>query len=517
MSRYGLTMSAGRVWCLFSIPLLALLLLSPAYALTASCSTSQSESSWHFPNPEYPVSGLCNYNNTSALVGWLVGRLGVVPDWDNDTPYPQYPLLLRDALNSSFPEIYFWGYQIRGYSSERLDVSIRYESSGLLRDVCLIVHDASLFPTDGSFIETAYAAADRLGIPLGNHTVMAETIVTQYVGKTATAVLLSESIQGHKLLGLNLAAFWFDQADTLRQIQFYVYYQFDNPSVQADQALLAGREGALEEASARGLTTLLNETILGLRLVPLSMNGAEAGENITSPIVYEHSLCYEYVAEFKASVASLTLHVVAFVDAHNGSVVLSVTEAPPVETVTTPIPGGVFVVLFFALVAVVGLVMTVPSVSLGASSILCVLTVWRKGPQALDNFNRGRIVGFITAKPGCTYTEIKEATAISNGTLSYHLKVLERLDLIESTKDGRSRRYSVVGVSLKEHRVALVGRTEARILAELEGEWPLSCSEVARRLGMSRQRISHNLRLLARRGILVKDGNLWRAITRKNP
>lgn len=359
-SRYGLAARASRYLCLLSIPLLAMLLLSPFCSSIASCSTPQSETPWHFPSPEYPNPGICDYDNSSALVEWLMGRIGVTPNWDNDTPRLRYPLMLLDALNPSFPEIFFWGYSVRGYSSGTLDVFLEYENSGLLRYVCLVVDDASLFPANGSLIGTAYAAADGLGIPLNNHTVKADTIVTPYGEETATAVLLSESIQGQRLLGLNFAAFWFNQTGSLRQIQFYVYYQFDNPTVRADQALLLGRERALEEASAKGLTTLLNETVLGLRMVPVSMQGLEGVGNGSAlpPIVYELSLCHEYVAEFKASGPSPTLQVVVFVDAHNGSVVLSVTETLPVETPPTTIPGSVLVVICLALVAIGGAVMT---------------------------------------------------------------------------------------------------------------------------------------------------------------
>jgi hypothetical protein len=64
-----------------------------------------------------------------------------------------------------------------------------------------------------------------------------------------------------------------------------------------------------------------------------------------------------------------------------------------------------------------------------------------KSEKVLDHFRRGQIYGFIIATPGAHYRQIKEKLEIGNGTLAYHLHVLEREGLIKSQNDGLKKLF----------------------------------------------------------------------------
>jgi DNA-binding MarR family transcriptional regulator len=56
-------------------------------------------------------------------------------------------------------------------------------------------------------------------------------------------------------------------------------------------------------------------------------------------------------------------------------------------------------------------------------------------------FIKGSVRGYILGNPGESYNAIKRILELPNGTLAYHLKVLEREGSIRSEKDGMYRRF----------------------------------------------------------------------------
>ena len=66
-----------------------------------------------------------------------------------------------------------------------------------------------------------------------------------------------------------------------------------------------------------------------------------------------------------------------------------------------------------------------------------------KDKEVLDNRIRGRIFRYITGNPGAHYNRIRTALGLNNGTLSYHLDVLEKKEYIMSVQDGYRRYYTV--------------------------------------------------------------------------
>jgi predicted transcriptional regulator len=72
-----------------------------------------------------------------------------------------------------------------------------------------------------------------------------------------------------------------------------------------------------------------------------------------------------------------------------------------------------------------------------------------KKEKILDQFVRGQIYGMIRIKPGVHYSDIKEALGVGNGTLAYHLSVLEREGFIKSSRKGFKKLFNPTKLSPK--------------------------------------------------------------------
>ncbi len=126
-----------------------------------------------------------------------------------------------------------------------------------------------------------------------------------------------------------------------------------------------------------------------------------------------------------------------------------------------------------------------------------------------ETCKRAKIHNCITENPGSTFSDIKMAVGIGNGTLSYHLFVLERLELIRSIKDGRERRFFPVGIPAEIRLDQCLGRTESKVLQKLVEGGPKTNSRLAESLGISRQRAHYNLKLLRDRGLANLENGAW--------
>lgn len=222
---------------------------------------------------------------------------------------------------------------------------------------------------------------------------------------------------------------------------------------------------------------------------------------------------YQYEARVGIPTENSSYSVLLLVDIDDGVILHSERTLPVVgwHPVANAFPWLPVLLVFVLIVAVVGLCISVlPDFALLVMGSYLVLAYLRlKGANVLDNFNRGRIMGFVSARPGASFTEIRDSLKIVNGNLAYHLCVLEKLELISSSKEGRSRRFYPIGIEYSTRGIHFIGRTESKILEQLDKNGPLSNSAIASFLGMSRQRTHYNLRLLQRRGLVDRLGSLW--------
>jgi predicted transcriptional regulator len=145
------------------------------------------------------------------------------------------------------------------------------------------------------------------------------------------------------------------------------------------------------------------------------------------------------------------------------------------------------------------------------------LYVKRKHDKTLENFVRGQIYGFILANPGTHYNYIKRALKLNNGTLAYHLSVLEQENLIFSQTDSLYRRFYPA-----EARIPMVNSndglpythvqlnaTQDKIILALESNPGLTQKELAKLMGKSTQVVNYNINSMAQLGLvkLKRDGN----------
>jgi len=135
-----------------------------------------------------------------------------------------------------------------------------------------------------------------------------------------------------------------------------------------------------------------------------------------------------------------------------------------------------------------------------------------KKDAVLDNFTRGMIYGFIMSNPGVHYNFIKQKLGLNNGSIVYHLTVLERQELIKSEKVGLYKRFYPMGQTLSETGIMELNETQQGML-ELVREHPgLTQRELAERLNISSRVVNYHIGLLQRARLvtLEKDGKVTR-------
>jgi predicted transcriptional regulator len=143
--------------------------------------------------------------------------------------------------------------------------------------------------------------------------------------------------------------------------------------------------------------------------------------------------------------------------------------------------------------------------------------VKRKRNKTLEDFVRGQIFGFIQANPGAHYNYIKRALHLNNGTVAYHLNVLENDQLIYSESDGVYRRFypkearipPVNGGNGKNYTHVQLNTTQDTIIDVIAKNPGMTQKDIAKILGKSTQVINYNINSMAQLGLvrLNREGN----------
>ncbi|MFQ6128132.1 MAG: PKD domain-containing protein [Thermoplasmata archaeon] len=133
--------------------------------------------------------------------------------------------------------------------------------------------------------------------------------------------------------------------------------------------------------------------------------------------------------------------------------------------------------------------------------LLIPLYVKLKRKDILDHFLRGQIYGYIKVHPGENYSTIKRNLQLNNGTLTYHLDVLEREGLIISKQKGSRKVFYPVGMRIPDNGAGLHVIQED-ILARVSESPGMSISDLARLIGISRQLTNYHVKKL------VDDGRI---------
>lgn len=123
--------------------------------------------------------------------------------------------------------------------------------------------------------------------------------------------------------------------------------------------------------------------------------------------------------------------------------------------------------------------------------------------DVLDQFVRGQIYGFIKTNPGVHYNQILRKVGVKNGTLSYHLGVLEKTELIQSRREGlKYRVFYPTGMNFPKSERFRLTDFQIQIIESLKRHPGLTQKELARLLGQKPQTINYNIKVLDQAGLL---------------
>ena len=192
-------------------------------------------------------------------------------------------------------------------------------------------------------------------------------------------------------------------------------------------------------------------------------------------------------------------------------------KSEDIDIVSVTITGTASASIILTLVIIIS---NTESIRIPATSAgLWMLALVGKTHETSDGrFQRGRLIGYLTANPGCHFRALMAALNMSNGQITHHLRLLENQELIWRINDGRFVRYYPLNNSLypgmnpNDLPVPPLSpdpkSLQGKILTLLDdehqiGEFPTQ-SELARKLEKSQQLISHHLRTLQKYGLVEK-------------
>jgi predicted transcriptional regulator len=122
----------------------------------------------------------------------------------------------------------------------------------------------------------------------------------------------------------------------------------------------------------------------------------------------------------------------------------------------------------------------------------------------LDHFIRGQIYGYLVVHPGDNYTTIKRNLDLKNGTLTYHLDVLEREGFVKSQLRGSKRYYYPRGVKMPDNGTGFPAIKED-IIMRVQETPGITVSDLAGLLRVSRQLTNYHLRTLIQEGYIFTE------------
>jgi len=137
-------------------------------------------------------------------------------------------------------------------------------------------------------------------------------------------------------------------------------------------------------------------------------------------------------------------------------------------------------------------------------SALLPLYTRLKRKDVLEDFSRGRILGWIEENPGITFTEIVEKLGAGNGSAAYHINVLLRERFIKSEKDGLYRRFYPGGARVPEGSF-YPSALQKQIIETIGRRLLVSQKELAAELGLKKGTLHYHIRKLKEANIVLVE------------
>jgi DNA-binding MarR family transcriptional regulator len=137
-------------------------------------------------------------------------------------------------------------------------------------------------------------------------------------------------------------------------------------------------------------------------------------------------------------------------------------------------------------------------------TLLLPMSLYIQKEDVLDQFVRGKIFGFIKGNPGVHYNQIMRELDMKNGTLSYHLYMLEKTGMIKSRREGvRYRAFYPTDMKFPEHERYRLTELQLNIVGALKDNPGVSQKFIARLLNEKHQTISYNIKVLQQSGLVT--------------
>ena len=169
------------------------------------------------------------------------------------------------------------------------------------------------------------------------------------------------------------------------------------------------------------------------------------------------------------------------------------------ETVATTSAGSI------GILTLIGIALTETGKYKFLALLLLVIPMFTKiqKEDVLDHFVRGQIYGYIKAYPGAHYNQIMRELEIKNGTLSYHLYILEKTGTIKSRKEGfRYRAFYPTEIKFPEEERYRLTELQINIIKLIQENRGINQKTLSKKLDENHQTISYNIKVLQNAGII---------------
>lgn len=157
------------------------------------------------------------------------------------------------------------------------------------------------------------------------------------------------------------------------------------------------------------------------------------------------------------------------------------------------------------LLALAGLVASTEVGRWGLMLLFLPLYTKLRKEKILDQRTRGLIQGYIMANPGCNYTLLRDNLDLADGTLTYHLQVLEREGFVYSIREGLFRCFYPTGLPPPRRGKLHLSDTQADIVRICKRIPGITVGEIATAMNRRPNVISYHLKLLNEGGLITLE------------
>ena len=135
-------------------------------------------------------------------------------------------------------------------------------------------------------------------------------------------------------------------------------------------------------------------------------------------------------------------------------------------------------------------------------TFLAPLYLKTKKEEVLDNFIRGQIYGYIKANPGIHYNLIKNELNLKNGSVTYHLNMLEKQGYVKSQFDGSYKRFYPKDMKIPTMDITTMSKMQLSIINKILERPDITQKEIAKEIKESKQVVSYHLKVMSKAGIV---------------